>query len=78
MPWNTAGFNPLLKVDVGYFRTGSMILYYLRDPGPGFDTTQAIADGRACADNPLASVAARIEKELRAGRFGLVLIQNLH
>lgn len=70
-------FNPLLKVDVGYLRTDTMILYYLRDPGRGFDTAQAIADGQAFADDPLASVAERVEKGLRAGGFGIHLANQM-
>lgn len=70
-------FNPLLKIDVGYLRTETMILYYIRDPGSGFDTAQAIANGQASANDPLASVAARIEKGLRAGGFGIHLANQM-
>lgn len=70
-------FNPLLKVDVGYLRTERIILYYIRDPGPGFDSEQAIAEGKAFIEDPLASVAARIEKGLRAGGFGLHLANQM-
>jgi len=70
-------FNPSLKVDVGYLRTQDMILYYLRDPGAGFDSSKAITDAKATADDPLGSVAARIEKGLRPGGFGLHLANQM-
>jgi anti-sigma regulatory factor (Ser/Thr protein kinase) len=70
-------FNPTLKVDVGYLRTSSMILYYLRDPGAGFDTAKAITDAKATAEDPLASVAARIQKGLRPGGFGIQLANQM-
>ena len=70
-------FNPSLKVDVGYLRTNKMILYYIRDPGGGFDSAKAITEGKATAEDPLASVAARIEKGLRPGGFGIHLANEM-
>jgi len=70
-------FNPLLKVDVGYLRTESMILYYVRDPGSGFDTTHVIARGKAASDDPLACIASRIEQGLRPGGFGIHLASQM-
>lgn len=70
-------FNPTLKVDVGYLRTDSMILYYIRDPGPGFDSNHAINFGKAAAEDPLACIATRIEQGLRPGGFGLHLASQM-
>jgi anti-sigma regulatory factor (Ser/Thr protein kinase) len=70
-------FNPSLKVDVGYLRTSKMVLYYIRDPGGGFDSAKAIAEGKATAEDPLGSVAARIEKGLRPGGFGIHLANEM-
>jgi len=70
-------FSPLLKVDVGYLRTSHMILYYLRDPGAGFDSTKTIADAKSSVEDPLASVAARIQKGLRPGGFGIHLANQM-
>jgi len=70
-------FNPALKIDVGYLRTEDMILYYIRDPGAGFDSAKAITDAKATAEDPLGSVAARIEKGLRPGGFGLHLANQM-
>jgi len=70
-------FSPLLKVDVGYLRTKQMILYYLRDPGGGFDSSRAITDAQKSAEDPLASVAARIQKGLRPGGFGIHLANQM-
>ena len=70
-------FNPLLKVDVGYLRTESMILYYVRDPGSGFDTNHAKTCGQAASDDPMACVALRIEQGLRPGGFGIHLASQM-
>lgn len=69
-------FSPSLKLDVGYLRTDSMILYYIRDPGPGFDST-TIADAKRGPDDPLASVAERIQNGLRPGGFGIQLANQM-
>ena len=70
-------FNSLLKVDVGYLRTERLVLYYIRDPGPGFDSEQALEESKKSVENPLASVAARIEKGLRPGGFGIHLAHEM-
>ena len=69
--------NPLAKVDVGYLRTERMILYYIRDPGPGFDSAKAIAEGKVWAEDPLAGIATRVEKGLRAGGLGIHLANQM-
>jgi anti-sigma regulatory factor (Ser/Thr protein kinase) len=70
-------FNSLLKVDVGYLRTERLILYYIRDPGPGFNSIEAFSESKKNAEDPLASVAARIEKGLRPGGFGIHLANEM-
>jgi anti-sigma regulatory factor (Ser/Thr protein kinase) len=70
-------FNPTLKVDVGYLRTDNMILYYLRDPGAGFDSTKAITDAKNSMEDPLGNVAVRIKKGLRPGGFGIHLANQM-
>lgn len=70
-------FSPLLKVDVGYLRTNNMILYYIRDPGGGFDTTKAMADAVNNVQDPLGNVAARIKQGLRPGGFGIHLANQM-
>jgi CheY-like chemotaxis protein len=73
-----AGFNPNLKVDVGYLRTSRLLLYYLRDPGEGFQLKTA---DHAAINNPphdeLRHMAIRVAKGLRAGGFGLKLAHSL-
>jgi anti-sigma regulatory factor (Ser/Thr protein kinase) len=70
-------FNSLLKVDVGYLRTERLIIYYIRDPGPGFDSAQAIVDAKKTLEDPLASLADRIERGLRPGGFGIQLANEM-
>ena len=69
-------FNPSLKVDVGFLRTDGMILYYIRDPGPGFGAA-AIADAKRGPEDPLASVAERIQNGIRPGGFGIQLANQM-
>lgn len=71
-------FNPKLKVDVGYLRTRRMVLYYVRDPGMGFDlaTTNHAAINNT-EEDALRHIAIRIEKGLRAGGFGICLANQL-
>jgi anti-sigma regulatory factor (Ser/Thr protein kinase) len=71
-------FDPNLKVDVGYLRTPKVILYYLRDPGMGFDLSavdHAVFSNPA--DDPLRHIAIRVERKLRAGGFGIQLAKEL-
>lgn len=70
-------FNPTLKVDVGYLRTESMLLYYIRDPGGGFDVARAAAQSKTAAEDPLGCVAARIVQGLRPGGFGIHLASQM-
>lgn len=70
-------FNPLLKVDVGYLRTERLVVYYIRDPGPGFDSVQALTESQKNIADPLATVAARVEKGLRPGGFGIHLANEM-
>jgi anti-sigma regulatory factor (Ser/Thr protein kinase)/CheY-like chemotaxis protein len=73
-----AKFDPNLKVDVGYLRTPRLILYYLRDPGMGFDLPSldhsVLNNPR---DDPMRHLAIRVEKGLRAGGFGIHLAKEL-
>jgi anti-sigma regulatory factor (Ser/Thr protein kinase) len=54
-----------------------MILYYIRDPGAGFDCARAISDAERTVEDPLASVAARIQRGLRPGGFGIHLANQM-
>jgi anti-sigma regulatory factor (Ser/Thr protein kinase) len=73
-----AKFDPNMKLDVGYVRTSKMLLYYLRDPGMGFDiSTSDCAAVNNPADDPFRHMAVRLEKGLRAGGFGIQLARQL-
>jgi CheY-like chemotaxis protein len=73
-----ARFDPNLKVHVGHLRTGRLTLYYLRDPGEGFELAET---DHAAVNNPpgddLRHMAIRVEKGLRAGGYGIKLAQEL-
>ncbi len=73
-----AGFDPDLVVEVAAVRTDRAIVYYVRDPGPGF-----VRDGltHAAVSNPpgdpLAHMERRTELGLRPGGFGLLLARHV-
>jgi anti-sigma regulatory factor (Ser/Thr protein kinase) len=73
-----AKFDPKAKIHVGYLRTSRMVLYYVRDPGTGFElaTTDHSALNNPKEDQ-LRHIAVRIEKGLRAGGFGIYLAKEL-
>ena len=72
-----AQFDPNHKLDVGYVRTPHMVLYYLRDPGPGFDISTADSALNNPAEDPFRHMAVRVEKGLRAGGYGIQLARDL-
>ncbi len=73
-----AGFDPEKVVDVSAVRTERAVVYYFRDPGPGFDaeTLAHAAIGNRAA-NPLAHLERRAMQGLRPGGFGMLLVRKL-
>jgi anti-sigma regulatory factor (Ser/Thr protein kinase)/DNA-binding NarL/FixJ family response regulator len=73
-----ARFDPEKVVEVSAARTRRAIVYYLRDPGPGFsrDHLPHAAVGHSGAD-PMAHFERRAELGLRPGGFGILLVRNL-
>jgi anti-sigma regulatory factor (Ser/Thr protein kinase)/DNA-binding NarL/FixJ family response regulator len=73
-----AHFDPEKVVEVSAARTSRAIVYYLRDPGPGFsrDNLQHAAVGHS-EGNPMAHFAKRQELGMRPGGFGILLVRNL-
>jgi anti-sigma regulatory factor (Ser/Thr protein kinase)/ActR/RegA family two-component response regulator len=73
-----AGFNPEKVIEVAAIRTRRAIVYYFRDHGPGFQTSQmrhaAINNPRG---EPLAHMEVRETKGMRPGGFGILLAQQL-
>ena len=73
-----AGFDPEKVIDVAAVRSRRAIVYYFRDPGPGFDPARlshaAIAN---TASEPAAHLDRRAELGLRPGGFGILLVRQL-
>jgi anti-sigma regulatory factor (Ser/Thr protein kinase) len=70
-----AGFDPDKVIEVAAIRTERTIVYYFKDPGPGFDPK---APGLvATADDPLTHLEARELSGLRPGGFGMLLASKL-
>ncbi len=73
-----AHFDPEKIVEVSAARTSRAIVYYLRDPGPGFnrENLQHAAVGHS-EGNPMAHFDKRQELGMRPGGFGILLVRNL-
>ncbi|MDP2052039.1 MAG: ATP-binding protein [Acidobacteriota bacterium] len=70
-----AGFDPDKVVEVAAVRTKRTIVYYFKDPGPGFNP-KATASVATEAD-PIGHMAEREAKGQRPGGFGLLLTSKL-
>jgi anti-sigma regulatory factor (Ser/Thr protein kinase) len=70
-----AGFDPDKVVEVAAVRTERTLVYYFKDPGPGFDVhaPKMVASD----DDPLSHLGEREASGKRAGGFGLLLASRL-
>jgi anti-sigma regulatory factor (Ser/Thr protein kinase)/CheY-like chemotaxis protein len=73
-----AGFAPDQVIEVTAVRTARAIVYYVRDPGPGFSLEQlphaAVSNP---SDDPLAHTEKRADLGLRPGGFGLLVARRV-
>jgi anti-sigma regulatory factor (Ser/Thr protein kinase)/ActR/RegA family two-component response regulator len=72
------GFDPDQVIEVSAVRTQRTIVYYFRDPGPGFrrqDLRHASASSAPRAVE--AAMTAREEQGLRPGGFGMLIVRQL-
>ena len=73
-----AGFDPAKVVEVAAVRTERAIVFYVRDPGPGFRPAEtahaAIANP---PEDPLAHAAVRAAEGRRPGGFGILLARKI-
>ena len=73
-----AGFDPEQVVEVTAARTERAIVYYLRDPGPGFSRSNL---EHAAVSNPpgdpVHHLHRRLEKGMRPGGFGILIAQRV-
>ncbi|HVO12969.1 MAG TPA: ATP-binding protein [Vicinamibacteria bacterium] len=72
------GFDPDQVVEVSAIRTRRTLVFYVRDPGQGFDVADvphaALANP---AHDPLGHAAARAAAGLRPGGFGLLIARQV-
>ncbi len=73
-----AGFNRHKVVEVSAVRTQRTLVFYVRDPGPGFrrEGLAHAAVGNAAGD-PAAHLHRREELGMRPGGFGMLLAQGI-
>jgi anti-sigma regulatory factor (Ser/Thr protein kinase)/CheY-like chemotaxis protein len=71
------GFDPDQVIDVTAVRTERTMVFYLRDPGPGFDFGALPHAAVTRPDNPLAVAEAREGSGLRPGGFGLLITRQV-
>jgi anti-sigma regulatory factor (Ser/Thr protein kinase)/DNA-binding NarL/FixJ family response regulator len=72
-----AGFDPDQVVEVAAVRTARTLVFYLKDPGPGFDPALLQHAAITRPDDPLAVAETRAESGLRPGGFGLLLTREI-
>ncbi len=73
-----AGSDPDKKVTIAYVRTARAILYYVRDPGPGFQVDRLPhAAVNNPDDSPFQHVEVREQLGIRPGGFGLMMTRQL-
>ena len=73
-----AGFDSDLTVEVAALRTQRSIVYYFRDPGPGFNRERLPhAAGSNTIENPIAHIEYREAYGMRPGGFGIMLTKQL-
>lgn len=71
-------FDPGQVVEVAAIRTARTIVYYVKDPGAGFDRGElAHAAVSNPPDDPVAHIARRAVQGLRPGGFGLLLARKV-
>jgi anti-sigma regulatory factor (Ser/Thr protein kinase)/CheY-like chemotaxis protein len=71
------GFDPDQVVEVMAVRTARTLVFYLRDPGPGFDRSALAHAAVARPDDPLGMAGTRAERGLRPGGFGLLITRQV-
>ena len=71
-------FEPKSACELTYIRTARMILFHIRDAGPGFDLNGlAHAAVNNPPDDPLRHAAARSQMGMRPGGFGILLVKQI-
>jgi anti-sigma regulatory factor (Ser/Thr protein kinase) len=53
------------------------MVFYLQDPGPGFDTAALAHAAVGRPDDPLGMTRTRAERGLRPGGFGLLITRQV-
>jgi len=71
------GFDPDQVVEVTAVRTARTMVFYLRDPGPGFDFSALAHAAVTRPDEPLAVAETRQAGGLRPGGFGLLITRQV-
>ncbi len=70
-------FDPDQVVEVTAVRTARTMVFYLRDPGPGFDLATLPHAAVTRPEDPLAVAEVREKEGLRPGGFGLLLARQI-
>jgi CheY-like chemotaxis protein/anti-sigma regulatory factor (Ser/Thr protein kinase) len=70
--------DPQQEVEVAYIRISHAILYYIRDPGPGFSFGNLPhAAVSASPDDPFRHVEVRSQSGMRPGGFGIFMTREI-
>jgi DNA-binding response OmpR family regulator len=69
--------DPKKYVEVSFTKLKRAVIYQIKDPGEGFDSSRLAHAAQSDADDPLIHIAERDARGLRAGGFGILLAKNL-
>ena len=69
--------DPNRKVRITCVRTDRLLMYRIADPGPGFSFAKLDHAAVSHPDNPIEHMNVRMEKNLRAGGYGLLTVRSL-
>jgi anti-sigma regulatory factor (Ser/Thr protein kinase) len=73
-----SAFEPRRGIEIGYIRTPRMLLFHVRDAGPGFSLSNvAHAAVNNPPEDPLKHTAYRSKMGLRPGGFGILLVKQI-
>ncbi len=71
------GGDPRKSLWINYVVTKSALVFYIRDPGPGFSMTGLKHAAISNPDGSLQHATIREEKGIRPGGFGILLAKNM-
>lgn len=71
------GLDPAKRIYVSYISSPSTVVFYIRDPGPGFSMKNLTHSAIANPEGTMAHATVREEQGIRPGGFGIMMAKHL-